>query len=67
MKEITKNGQTVQCYGEYREDNNYACVFEDEELDGVFAEGASSWEEAVDVLTQYALDNDTVLLELQAV
>ena len=67
MQKITKNGQTVDCYGEYRENNNYLCIFEDEELDGVYSEIVNSWEEAVDVFTQFALENDTELVEVSAV
>lgn len=63
---ITKNGQTVDCYGEFHLNNNYLCTFEDEECDGVYADGAESWEEVVDKMTQYALEAETELVEMVA-
>ena len=63
---ITRNGQTVCCYGQWREDTNCACLFDDEEFDGIYADGAKSWAEAVEILTAYAERVGTVLVELQA-
>jgi len=66
-KTITRNGQTVACYGEWEEDSNAHCVFEDENFDGPWCEGANSWTEAVEILTKYAAENGTVLIELSAI
>jgi len=66
MTEITRNGQTVQCYGEWREDSNCVCLFDDETLDGIYADGAESWIDAVEKLTAFALRMGTTLIELQA-
>ena len=63
---ITRNGQRVECYGEWREDSNAACVFDDESLDGVYADGAKSWTEVVEVMTEYAKRNGTTLVEASA-
>lgn len=63
---IERNGQSVNCYGEWEEDSNCMCVFEDERFDGIWCDGASSWEGAVSKLTAYAKRKGTVLLELQA-
>ncbi len=63
---ITRNGQRVECYGEWREDSNAACVFDDEGLDGVYADGAQNWTEVVEVLTEYAKRNGTTLVECSA-
>lgn len=67
MKPITKNGQTVACYGVWRDDSNAQVVFEDEEYDGIWAEGADSWEEAVEKLTAYAKRIGTTVIEIAAV
>jgi hypothetical protein len=50
---ITRNGQTVNCYGPWQEDSNCSCIFEDEYLDGIWADGAANWTEAVEILTDY--------------
>ena len=63
---IERNGQTVHCYGEWEEDSNCFCVFEDERLDGAYCDGAASWEGVVSKLTAYAKRNGTVLVELEA-
>lgn len=63
---ITRNGQAVDCYGEWREDSNCSCVFEDECLDEIYADGGTNWEEVVEKLTAYAKRNNTVLVELQS-
>ena len=64
---ITRNGQTVYCYGVWQEDSNAQCVFEDESLDGVWCDGANTWTEVVEELTAYALQEGTTLEELVAV
>lgn len=63
---ITRNGQEVYCYGEWREDSNASCIFEDEWLDGIWAEGARTWTEAVEKVTAYAKRENTVLIEMIA-
>jgi len=65
-KKITRNGQEVDCYGEWEEGSNAYCVFEDEDLDGTWCEGADSWTEVVEILTQYAAERGTVLIQLEA-
>lgn len=62
---ITRNGQTVLCYGKWEEDSNAVCVFEDSSLDGTWCEGAKNWTEAVEILTAYAKENGTVLIQLE--
>lgn len=61
---ITRNGQTVDCYGEWRDDSNASCVFDDESLDGIWADGAGNWTEVVEELTTYARREGTELVEL---
>ncbi len=63
---ITRNGQTVACYGVWHEDSNCFCVFDDEEFDGAYCDGADNWTEVVEELTAYAARNNTTLVELQA-
>ncbi len=63
---ITRNSQTVLCYGKWEEDSNAVCVFEDEDLDGTWCEGADNWTEAVEILTKYAAERGTVLIQLEA-
>lgn len=63
---IYYDGQLVTCYGEWYEDSNCYCLFDDEELDGYFTEGASSWEEAVRILGDYAKKHKTTVIELTA-
>lgn len=64
---ITRNGQKVHCYGEWREDSNASCVFADEDLDGLWCDGAANWTEVVEKLTAYAKSEGTTLEELVAV
>lgn len=64
---ITRNGQTVFCYGTWREDSNAQCVFDNEGLDGVWCDGAANWTEVVEELTAYARRNGTKLIELSAI
>ncbi|MBK8989280.1 MAG: hypothetical protein IPM39_24985 [Chloroflexi bacterium] len=63
---ITRNGQTVLCYGEWEEDSNAICVFDDEDFDATWCEGADNWTEAVEILTAYAKRNNTTLIQLEA-
>jgi len=63
---IEKNGQAVECYGEWLEDSNAECVFDNEYLDGVFADGANSWEEAVETVTAYAKSKGTTVIQMTA-
>lgn len=65
-KTITRNGQTVDCYGKWQEDSNCICVFADAMLHAVYADGADNWADAVEKLTDYAKRNGTELLELIA-
>ena len=64
---ITRNGQTVDCYGEWQEDSNASCVFENEMYDGVYCDGASNWTQVVEELTAYAKREGTEVIELTAV
>ena len=61
---ITRNGQAVECFGQWQEDSNAAAVFDNEELDGIWADGADNWTEVVEELTAYAQRNGTTLIEL---
>tara|TARA_R100000656_G_C3857075_1_gene108975 strand:+ start:226 stop:435 length:210 start_codon:yes stop_codon:yes gene_type:complete len=63
---ITRYGMTVRCYGKWEQDSNAACVFEDEYFDNVWAEGASTWNEAVEIVAGYAQDKRTMLIEMVA-
>lgn len=63
---IVKNGQAVDCYGEWHEDSNAECIFDDENLDGFYADGATSWEEAVETVTAYAESKSTTLIQMTA-
>lgn len=63
---ITRNGQTVDCYGEWREDSNCSCVFDAEEYDGIYADGGANWTEVVETLTAYANTQGIDLIELVA-
>lgn len=63
---ITRNGQTVHCYGTWKEDSNCSCVFDDEELDDIYCDGGANWTEVVEELTAYAAREGTELVELVA-
>jgi hypothetical protein len=63
---IVKNEQAVECYGEWLEDSNAECVFDNEYLDGVFADGANNWEEAVETVTAYAKSKGTTVIQMTA-
>ena len=56
----------VDCYGEWREDSNAVCTFDDEELDGIYCEGGESWEEVVGIVKDYADLHGTTLIEMEA-
>ena len=62
----SSNGQTVSCYGRWREDSNAECAFDDEEFDGIYADGGRSWKDVVEKLTKYAERNGTELVQLVA-
>lgn len=58
----------VDCYGDWREDSNCAILGYDEfgnELEEMYADGASSWEDAVDKILKWADDAGVTVLELQ--
>ena len=66
---ITRNGMTVDCYGEWQEDSN--CVVCGEtangmELEAIWADGAENWEDAVNQLTAWAVRHKYIIEELQA-
>lgn len=63
---IVKNEQAVDCYGDWQEDSNAECIFDNEHLDGFFADGAKSWEEAVETVTAYAKSKGTTLIQMTA-
>lgn len=64
---ITRNGQTVACYGTWDpESSNCSCVFDDEMLDGFYCDGGKNWTEVVEKLTAYAKREGTELIELVA-
>ena len=63
---ITRNGQTVHCYGTWEEDSNCLCVFDDEDLDDIHCDGGANWTAVVEELTAYAARNGTELVELVA-
>jgi hypothetical protein len=63
---LYRNGQKVYCYGEWREDSNASCIFEDEVFDGIWADGATCWTDAVEQVTAYAKRNGTILIEMVA-
>jgi hypothetical protein len=68
--DITKNGQTVKCEGEFSNQHpmfEFECYFDNDIYDCVFAAGeATSWEEAVEHITQFAINNQIILLEMTA-
>ncbi len=66
---ITKNGQSVSCFGKWRKGSNAACVwsFADGYVDtGYFADGADTWAEAVEKMTAYTKKIGATLDEMQA-
>ena len=66
MKVITRNGQAVECYGEFRDDSNFEVIFDNEDYDGIFADSATSWVDAVEKLTAYAKRIGTTVIEMTA-
>lgn len=64
---ITKNGQSVTCIGEWKEDSTCICIFDDSKLDGSYRDGATSWEAVVQLLTMYARSKGTKVLTLEAI
>lgn len=66
MQLITCNGQTVECYGKFQQDSNFEVIFDNENYDGIFADSATSWVDAVDILTTYAERIGTTVIEMTA-
>ena len=64
---ITRNGQSVECWGSWHDDSNAACTFDDESFDGIWADGADNWTQVVEELTAYAKRHLTTLIELSAI
>jgi len=66
---ITRNGQTVDCYGSFDPENNVMALFDDEWFDDPYCidRGEQNWTEVVETLTLYAKRNKTELVELQAI
>ncbi|MBD3853285.1 MAG: hypothetical protein IFJ96_00775 [Acidobacteria bacterium] len=69
MITIIRNDQAVDCHGEWKWDSNAHCVFEDENLDGVWCDSEEGWgwAEVVEELTAYAKREGTTVIELSAV
>ena len=70
MKTITRNGQTVECYGDIAEgENNVYALFTNEEYDAPYCmdRGERTWTEVVETLTRYATRHGIELIELQAI
>lgn len=64
-KTITRNGQQVECYGNFSQEDTLECVFEDELHDGYFdTYNCKNWTEAVEELSIYAKEHGTELLQL---
>ena len=65
---ITRNGQSVDCYGIWEWDSNAVCVWETDEggEDGYFVDGAKTWEEAVETMTAYTKRIGVKLVEMTA-
>jgi hypothetical protein len=70
MRTITRNGQTVECYGDIAGGtNNVYALFTDEYHDAPYCmdRGESTWTEVVETLTAYATRYGVELVELQAI
>jgi hypothetical protein len=63
-KSITKNGQTVLCHGEWGNDTTAECAFDNDLFDCEYFDGPDTWEEAVENMTQFAVNNRIILLEM---
>lgn len=69
MSKVTiqvKDHGPVDCYGEWLEDSNAACAFDDELFDDIWAEGADNWTEAANIVAAYAKRNGTTLIQMEA-
>lgn len=66
--DITKNDQTVKCEGTFNvNEPAFECSFDNDEFDCIFTAGeATTWGEAVDHMTLFAINNDIILLEMIA-
>ena len=63
---ITRNGQEVWCYGTWEWDSNADVVFEHEQFDGVWCDGADNWTQVVEELTAYAKRMGTRVAQISA-
>lgn len=71
-KVIMADGSVVECYGDLEDNSNFAVVCENEEDDGVWADGNpesedytfADWEEVVAVLSDHF---DSPIVEITAV
>lgn len=61
---IRKNGQTVLCHGEWGNNTTVECAFDNDLFDCEYLDGPDTWEEAVENMTQFAVNNRIILLEM---
>jgi len=63
---ITKNGQQVDCYGDWVNRHFAECAFDNDLFDCAYEyDDVTSWEQAVENMTQFAINNKIVLLEMR--
>ena len=65
---ITRNGQEVDCYGDFEETSNVSIVCDNDRWDGIYCndDGCTNWTEVVNVLTKWAASKGTEVVELGA-
>jgi hypothetical protein len=59
----------IDCHGEWHSDNNILVLGYDEEgneFEQIYADGADSWEDAVNKISKWADESGITVLELQA-
>jgi len=61
---ITKNGQTVLCHGEWGVNTAVECSFDNDLFDCEYLDAPDTWEDAVENMTQFAVNNKIILLEM---
>lgn len=68
--QITRNGMTVECYGEINMESNIAIegdYADGSELSTIHPNGAKCWTHAVEFLTKRAKDRGDTIFQLEAV
>lgn len=64
---IKRHGQEVVCFGSWHEDSNVLVVgdwADGTEMEEIWAEGAATWTQAVEIVTEWAAREGHTIMEM---